>query len=222
MLPLPLDEILETILLVPYYYGYSSWWTEISYLCAQNFLALSSKWNSELWFPGPLPDPQEAWAVAPGWWQPQVKEWWSGWQPRSSLKAHSLCPGPRRHAPAQRIQSFEAGDIKSRRRVCFGEDLKSSTPAFPQFFNVSYFSKSSGSDASPLCQASPNTWVMHFLTTSCRCKCVYARARAHTHTHTHTRPAARHKCFSSGPFREIYLQGIKRVSLRGVSSSSFS
>ena len=67
--------------------------------------------------------------MAPGWWQPQVKEWWPGWQPRSSLKARPLCPGPRGHVPAQRIQSFEPGDIKSRKLVCSGEDLKSSTAA---------------------------------------------------------------------------------------------
>lgn len=99
-----LDEILETILSVPsWYYRYNSWRAEISYLRARTFLAVSSKWDFELWFPNPMPDPQGTWAMAPGWWQPQMMEWQQGWQPRWALKAPSLCPGLQRHWPIQKI-----------------------------------------------------------------------------------------------------------------------
>lgn len=79
--------------------------------------------------------------------------------------------------------------------------------------------KAQGSDASPLCQASPNTWVMDFLTTSCRCKCVYA----HPRTHTHTCPAARHKCFLFWAFQRDRPAGHEAWEFeRSFPSSSFS
>lgn len=61
---LPLGD--ETILLQTYY-GYSSWWAELSHLVHKTFLAQVQSGTLELWFPGALFDPQsseQAWMVA--------------------------------------------------------------------------------------------------------------------------------------------------------------